>query len=82
MATPLHAARAAAVVIDRIAIGGRTGCAAEGAVGLPTDTWSLKNWTVDQYKAMFEKIVKGEITIDNDFTKLASTDHVTLNLVK
>jgi len=56
--------------------------AAEGAVGLPTDTWSLKNWTVDQYKAMFEKIVKGEITIDNDFSKLASTDHVTLNLVK
>ena len=56
--------------------------AAEGAVGLPTDTWSLKNWTVDQYKAMFEKIVKGEISIDNDFTKLASTDHVTLNLVK
>ena len=34
--------------------------AAEGAVGLPTDTWSLKNWTVDQYKAMFEKIVKGD----------------------
>ena len=56
--------------------------AAEGAVGLPTDTWSLKNWTVDQYNAMFEKIVKGEITIDNDFNKLASTDHVTLNLVK
>lgn len=56
--------------------------AAEGAVGLPTDTWSLKNWTVDQYNAMFEKIVKGEITIDNDFSKLASTDHVTLNLVK
>ena len=56
--------------------------AAEGAVGLPTDTWSLKNWTVDQYNAMFEKIVKGELTIDNDFSKLASTDHVTLNLVK
>ena len=31
---------------------------------------------------MFEKIVKGEISIDNDFNKLASTDHVTLNLVK
>ena len=56
--------------------------AAEGAVGLPTDTWSLKNWTVDQYNAMFEKIVKGEISIDNDFSKLASTDHVALNLVK
>ena len=30
MATPLHAARAAAVVIDRIAIGGRTGCGGLG----------------------------------------------------
>ena len=28
------------------------------------------------------QLKKGEITIDNDFTKLASTDHVTLNLVK
>ena len=41
-----------------------------------------EDWTVDQYKAMFEKIVKGEISIDNDFSKLASTDHVALNLVK
>ena len=31
---------------------------------------------------MFDKIVKGEITIDNDFTKLDSTANVTLNLVK
>ena len=31
MATPLHAARAAAVVIDRIAIVGRTGCGASAA---------------------------------------------------
>ena len=30
MATPLHAARAATVVIDRIAIGGRTGCGGLG----------------------------------------------------
>ena len=28
------------------------------------------------------QLKKGEITIDNDFSKLASTDHVTLNLVK
>ena len=36
----------------------------------------------EQRAAMIEKIDKGELTIDNAFTKLASTDHVTLNLVK
>lgn len=55
--------------------------AAEGAVGLPTATWSLANWSVDDYNAMFAKIVDGTITIDADFSKLASTDHVTLNII-
>lgn len=56
--------------------------AKEGAVGLPTATWSLKNWTVEDYEAMFQKIVDGDLTVDNDFSKLASTDHVTLNVVE
>ena len=55
--------------------------AAENAVGLPTDTWSLQNWSVDDYNAMFAKIVDGSIAIDADFTKLASTANVTLNVV-
>ena len=55
--------------------------AAEGAVGLPTATWSLENWSVEDYNAMFEKIVDGSVTIDADFSNLASTDHVTLNLI-
>ena len=56
--------------------------AAKGAVGLPVDTWSLENWTVAEYEEMFAKIVSGEIAIDNDYTKVASTDHVTLNVVE
>ena len=56
--------------------------AAEGSVGLPVDTWSLKNWSVDDYKALFQKIVNGEVVVDADFTKQASTDYVTLNIVE
>ena len=40
--------------------------AAEGMIGLPTDTWSLQNWTVDDYNALFEQIKSGEITVDNN----------------
>lgn len=33
--------------------------AKEDCVGLPTDTWSLQNYTVDQYNELFAKIVDG-----------------------
>ena len=56
--------------------------AAQGAVGLPVDTWSLENWTVAEYEEMFAKIVSGEIAIDNDFNNLGSTEHVTVNVVE
>ena len=56
--------------------------AAQDAVGLPVDTWSLENWSVEDYEAMMAKIVSGELAIDNDYNNLASTDHVTLNIVE
>ena len=40
--------------------------AAENCVGLPTDTWSMENYTVEQYNELFAKIVSGEITVSND----------------
>ena len=55
--------------------------AAEGAVGLPVDTWSLENWTVEEYETMFKSIADGSLTVDNDFNNLGSTEHVNLNLV-
>lgn len=38
--------------------------AQEDAVGLPTDTWSLKNFTLEQYDELFAKIKNGSITVD------------------
>ena len=55
--------------------------AAQDAVGLPVATWSLKNWSVDEYSAMLADIVSGKLAIDNDYNNLASTEHVTLNIV-
>lgn len=42
--------------------------AADDAVGIPTDTWSLENWTVEDYEALYAKVKSGEIAIDNDST--------------
>lgn len=54
--------------------------AADDAVGLPVDTWSLQNWTVDEYNALFEQIKSGEIVVDNSEVADPSTaglEHVT-----
>ena len=40
--------------------------AADGATGLPEATWSLKNFTVDEYKAMLADIVSGKLQISSD----------------
>ncbi|MCR5611162.1 MAG: BMP family ABC transporter substrate-binding protein [Clostridiales bacterium] len=39
----------------------------DNAVGLPTETWSLTGWTVDEYKALFEKIKSGEVVVSPDY---------------
>lgn len=46
--------------------------AADNAVGIPTDTWSLENWTVEEYNALYEQVKSGEIVVDNDSTKAAA----------
>ena len=57
--------------------------AAEGAVGLPTATWSLEGWTVADYEAKLADIVSGKVVVDNaDVPEPASTANVTMNLVK
>jgi len=56
--------------------------AAENAVGLPTETWSLTGWTVEEYEAMLQDIVSGKIVIDDKYENLASTDVLTLNIVE
>ena len=57
--------------------------AAQNAVGLPTATWSLTGWTVDQYNTMLSDIVAGKPTVDgSDVPEPASTANVTMNIVK
>jgi len=57
--------------------------AKENAVGLPTATWSLTGWTVDEYNALFADIVAGKVAIDNAIVaEPASTANVTVNIVK
>ena len=35
------------------------------AVGLPTETWSLTKWSVEDYQKLFADIVAGKVAIDN-----------------
>ena len=55
--------------------------AAENATGLPTESWSLKNFTVEQYQAELAKIVNGEITVDNNF-EMSNPEKAELSNVK
>ena len=38
----------------------------ENAVGLPTATWSMENFSVADYEDLFQKVLNGDITIDNN----------------
>jgi basic membrane protein A len=50
--------------------------AADDAVGLPVATWSLENWSVEEYEALFEQIKNGEVEIK----RTESPDHTTFGL--
>lgn len=43
--------------------------AADGCTGLPTDaaSWRFETFTVDQYQAIFDAVVNGDITIDAEY---------------
>ena len=42
----------------------------ENAVGLPTATWSLQQWSVEDYNTMFAKIAAGEVAISTEQTAM------------
>jgi basic membrane protein A len=57
--------------------------AKDNAVGLPTATWSLANWSVKDYEALFAKIVSGELAISSDLVLAPqSTANVTVTYVE
>ena len=57
--------------------------AKDNAVGLPTATWSLKNWAVADYEALLAKIKDGSVKVDGTLVEFPeSTANVTVNAVK
>jgi len=54
--------------------------AAEDAVALPVDSWSLENWSVEDYNALFEQIKSGDLKVDDSLVSDPSTkdwEHIT-----
>ncbi len=54
----------------------------DNAVGLPTATWSMKNFTVADYEKLLSDVKSGTLTVDADYSNLAGTDNLTLNIVE
>lgn len=58
---------------------------AENAVGLPTATWSLENYTVAEYEALFADVLAGKVQIDNNSEmadpSTAGLSNVTINMI-
>jgi len=68
-------------------IGGIDTCLdiADGVVGLPTDTWKMENYTVEEYANALSAVKSGKLVIDTeypeDITSL-STDLVTIKEIR
>jgi basic membrane protein A len=56
--------------------------AAENATGLPTATWSMKNYSVAEYEKQLKAVIDGTLKIDDSVIKAPeypkSTDNVTV----
>ena len=60
--------------------------AAEGSVGLPTATWSMKNYTVAEYEQLLADALAGKVTVDdtvleNDAIATVDFSNVTVNYI-
>ena len=51
--------------------------AAANAVGLPTDTWSLKNFSVADYEALFASLKDGSVVVDKNYETGLNNDAFT-----
>ncbi|MDD2648018.1 MAG: BMP family ABC transporter substrate-binding protein [Eubacteriales bacterium] len=55
----------------------------DGAVGLPTDTWSLQNFTVDQYNTVLDAVKAGTLVVESDYTVMPTEySNLKLNIVE
>ena len=58
--------------------------AKDDAVSLPTATWKMENFTVEDYEKLFEEMKNGEIEVDRDYEKGLRNENfpnVNLNII-
>ncbi len=58
--------------------------AKDNAVSLPTDTWRMENFTVEDYEELFEELKEGSIKVDRDYEKGLKNENfpnVNLNII-
>ena len=55
--------------------------AKESAVGLPTDSWTMDKFTVEDYNKLFTALKDGEIKVDRDYEKLKAENFERLKLI-
>ena len=54
--------------------------AANDAVGLPTDTWSLKNFSLEDYNKLFNSLKDGSVTVDKQYENLKADSFTAVKL--
>lgn len=56
----------------------------DNAVELPTaaESWRFETFTVEEYEALYQQMLDGTLVVDNDFSKLETTEWSNLNLNK
>ncbi len=54
----------------------------DNAVALPTaeGSWRFETFTVEEYEDMYQKVLDGTLVVDDDFSKLETTEWSNLNL--
>lgn len=57
--------------------------AANDAVGLPTATWNLEKFTVEEYNKLFASLKDGTVAVDRDYESLEGNEYpnVTLDII-
>lgn len=50
------------------------------SVGLPVNSWSMKNFTVDEYKKLYDELKNGSIRVDRDYEKLKAESFTNVKL--
>ena len=55
---------------------------ADNAVQLPTgaDSWRFETFTVEEYEDLYQQMLDGTLVVDNDFSKLETTEWSNVNL--